>query len=48
MVELRIRNYWGEIPGFLVQLRMSMHLRFRDTPAGGKRLSGEGNNPDYG
>ena len=46
MVETRIGDLGGEIPRFLVQLRMQPHRRCRETPARGKRESGEGNNPD--
>ena len=47
VVELRIWGFGGEIPRLLVQLRKPLHRRNRDTAAVGKRLSREGNNPDY-
>ena len=48
LVEIRIGDLGGEIPRFPVQLRMILRRRYRETPARGKRVSGEGNNPDGG
>ena len=47
MVKRRIGDLGGEIPRFLVQLRMFEHRRSLETAARRKGESREGNNPDH-
>ncbi len=47
-VELRIGDLGGEIPRFLVQLRIPKRRRPRGTGARGKLELRKGKNPDYG